>query len=97
MTFRRWFLTGLFWVVLGVGTGALGWRLGGLLGSILQVLGFGSAALFLVHLLKAARWQFKAARMMARDPEGFAALKQEYEDAASRAAPDRLPPPPTQS
>ena len=51
MTLRRWFLTGLFWVVLGAGTGALGWRLGGVFGTILQVLGFGSAALFLVHLL----------------------------------------------
>src|SRR5260370_1371581 len=85
MTFRRWFLAGLFWVVFATGAGALGWRLGGIFGAILQVVGFGSAALFLVHLLKAARWQFKAARMMVTDPEGFAALKQEYEDADPQA------------
>jgi uncharacterized membrane protein YccF (DUF307 family) len=95
MTFRRWFLTGLFWVVLGAGAGALGWWLGGIIGAILQVLGFGSAALFLVHLLKTTFWHFTAYRRMSQDPEGFAALKQDYEDAVRRAAADRRSPPPT--
>ena len=97
MTFRRWFLQGLFWVVLAAGIGALGWWLGGILGAILQVLGFGSAALFLVHLLKTTLWHFRACRMMSLDPAGSAELRQQHEDALRRLAGDRRTPPPTQS
>lgn len=43
--------------------------------------------------VRAALWQAKAVRMIARDPEGFAALKREYDDAARRSATDRRPPP----
>ena len=82
--FGRKFLSGLPWIVIGVAVGIWGSRIEGIFGWILSIVGFGWAILGALHLYRVTSYTIKGMRMMEEDPEEWARLKQDYEDAVEQ-------------
>ncbi len=83
-------ISGLVWIVIAVGFGALGlWMVTltgslSILGIIIAVLGFGFVFLSISHLLRITYLQIRGMRMMRDDPEIFEEMRQKYKEAVKR-------------
>lgn len=77
-------ISGIAWILICVLVAILGGRLGGALGTVLSWVGWLFAALAAWHLIRMTSLQIRGMRMAQQDPEGFARLREEYEDALRR-------------
>ncbi len=82
--FGHKFLSGLAWTAIGVAVGIWGSTIGGIFGWILSLAGFGCAVLCALRLYRITSYTIKAQRMMRDNPEQWARMKRNYEDAMKR-------------
>lgn len=82
--FGHTFIAGLLWVLIFLLIAVFGRRIPGVVGTVVSYSALVLAGLFGWHLARITRLQWLGLRLMHQDPERFARLKQEYEQAISR-------------
>ncbi len=93
--FGHVFISGTIWIAIAAGIGVLGSWMTGLdgvwcvVGWLLAMVGWGFAVMSAVHLWRITSLQIKGMRMVRDDPEGFARLSQQYDEAMRRGQDER--------
>ena len=84
-SFGGMFLSGVIWIAIFLLAAFFGGRLGGFFGNVLLYGGSAMAGLAIWHLVRMTSLQVRSRRMAKADPEGYAQLRKDYEDAMQRA------------